>query len=235
MLTNPWPSSGGDVGVEAGTIVADFEAENTVGLPDPHRDRRRLTSVLAGVLQCFQHAEVHGSFHVGAVAADARRFDRGGDSGPCRCGQRLGQSPRRAAGEDPVRQRAQFGDRPLQVALDLVDHRQGVGRVVLDGVLGEAQLHRKGDKMLLGAIVEVAFQLAPLGVAGRHDASPRVLQLLVALLAPPGWPAGRRRAGVVQRQGDLTASSVSTWSSASVNASPSCGRVTAMTPSSSPP
>ena len=36
--------------------------------------------------------------------------------------------------------------------------------------------------MLLGAIVEVAFQLAPLGVAGRHDASPRVLQLLVALL-----------------------------------------------------
>ena len=43
-------------GVEAGTIVADFEAENTVGLPDPHRDRRRLTGVLAGVLQCF-HAK----------------------------------------------------------------------------------------------------------------------------------------------------------------------------------
>ena len=92
----------------------------------------------------------------------------------------------------------------LQVALDLVDHRQGVGRVVLDGVLGEAQL-RKGDKMLLGAIVEVAFQLAPLGVAGRHDASPRVLQLVVALLQllQAGLQGGVELE-VVQRQGDLT-------------------------------
>ena len=77
MLTNPWPSPEADCGVEAGTVVADLEAENPVGLPDSDRDRRRLTGVLAGVLQCFQHAEVHGRLHVGAVAADARRFDRG--------------------------------------------------------------------------------------------------------------------------------------------------------------
>ena len=69
----------------------------------------------------------------------------------------------------------------LHVALDLVDHRHRVGRVVLDGVVGEAELDGERDEVLLGAVVQVALELAPLGVAGGDDAGPRVLQLLVAL------------------------------------------------------
>ena len=69
-------------------------------------------------------------------------------------------------------QDAQLGDRVLEVALDLVDHRQRVGGIVLDRVLGETQLDGEGDEMLLGAVVEVALELAPLGVAGRDDARP---------------------------------------------------------------
>ena len=37
-------------------------------------------------------------------------------------------------------------------------------------VVGETQLDGEGDEMLLGAVVEVAFELAPLGVAGGDDA-----------------------------------------------------------------
>ena len=60
----------------------------------------------------------------------------------------------------------------LQVAADLVDHRLRVGRVVDDGVLGQAQLDGERDQVLLGAVVQVAFELAPLGVAGGDDAHP---------------------------------------------------------------
>ena len=81
-----------------------------------------------------------------------------------------------------MRQRAQLGDRLPYVRLDLVDHRHRVRWVVLDGVLGEPQLDREGDEMLLRAVVQVPLELAPLGIAGRDDAGAGVLQLLVASL-----------------------------------------------------
>ena len=95
-------------------------------------------------------------------------------------------------------------DRVLQVALDLVDHRHGVVGVVLDRIPGEAQLDGEGDEVLLGAVVEVALELAPLGVAGRDDAGPRLLQLVVAQLqlVEAGLQGGVEL-HVVQRQGDL--------------------------------
>ncbi len=48
-------------------------------------------------------------------------------------------------------------------------------------VLGEAQLDRQRDEVLLGAVVEVALELAPLRVAGGHDAGARGAQLVVGL------------------------------------------------------
>ena len=106
---------------------------------------------------------------VGSAARVGRRRQR--------LGQPAGHEQRR---EDAVGQRAQLLDGVLHVALDLVDHRDGVVRVVLDGVTGQAQLHGQRDEVLLGAVVQVALELAPLGVAGGDDAGPRLLQLVVA-------------------------------------------------------
>ena len=58
----------------------------------------------------------------------------------------------------------------------------GVGRIVLHGVAGQADLHRQRDEVLLGAVVQVALELAALGVAGGHDAGPGLLQLGVRAL-----------------------------------------------------
>ena len=59
--------------------------------------------------------------------------------------------------------------------------------------------------MLLRAVVQVSFELAPLGVAGGNDARPRLLQLLGCLLQL--FEAGLQRRvemHVVQCQPDLT-------------------------------
>ena len=80
----------------------------------------------------------------------------------------------------------------------------GVFGVVLDRVVRQTEFDRQCDEVLLGAVVQVAFELAPLGVAGGHDAGTRVLQLLVAdaQLVEAGLERGVEL-HVVQRQADL--------------------------------
>ena len=93
---------------------------------------------------------------------------------------------------------------------------------------GEAQLHGHRHEVLLGAVVQVALELAPLGVAGGDDACPRLAAAPgCAAAARRGWPAARSRAARCAAPAPTwRASSVSTRSSASVNASPSRRRVT---------
>lgn len=81
-----------------------------------------------------------------------------------------------------MRQRAELGNGVLQIAAQLVDDVDGLLRLVFDHVLGDAQLDRHGHQVLLRAVVQVAFQPAPLGIAGRHDAPSRLLQIHVGLL-----------------------------------------------------
>ena len=69
------------------------------------------------------------------VVGSAARAGRGGQ----RLGEAAGDEQRR---EDAVGERAQLGDRVLQVAADLVDHRLGVVGVVLDRVLRQAAASR---------------------------------------------------------------------------------------------
>ena len=99
---------------------------------------------------------------------------------------------------------AQLLDGVLDVPLDLVEHRHRVARVVLHGIARQAHLHGQRHEVLLGAVVQVAFELAPLGVAGGHDARPRLLQLSVAelQLVEAGLERGVEL-HVVQRQRDL--------------------------------
>ena len=67
-------------------------------------------------------------------------------------------------------QRPQLGDRTLHVGFDLVDHRHRVIGIVLDGVVREAQLDGQRHEVLLGAVVQVALELAALGITRSDDA-----------------------------------------------------------------
>ena len=42
-----------------------------------------------------------------------------------------------------------------------------------DGVAGKSEVQREGDELLLGAVVEVAFDAATLGIGRRHQPGPR--------------------------------------------------------------
>ena len=76
--------------------------------------------------------------------------------------------------------------------------------VVGEHVLGQAQVHGQGHEVLLGAVVEVALDLAALGVAGGHDAGARGAEVLVGLLEVlEALLQGRVELHVVQGQADL--------------------------------
>ena len=60
-----------------------------------------------------------------------------------------------------------------------VEHLGGAVRVVAEHVLREAEVHGQGHQVLLGAVVQVALDLAALGVAGGHDAGARRAQVVV--------------------------------------------------------
>ena len=83
---------------------------------------------------------------------------------------------------DAVGQLPQLVQRVLHVAAELVEHLVGRRPVGVDELLHQADLHREGDQVLLGPVVEVALDLAP-GLVGRgDDAEAGGGQLLVALL-----------------------------------------------------
>ena len=194
--------------LEPGAVVDDREPQR----PVPLGDRARVTmasiaGVLAGVLHRLEHAEVHG------------RLDLVPSSGRCPSVSTVVGSAARAAaagsasssppdtssgGKMPWASARSSWIGVLDVALDLVDHRDRVVRVVLDRVTGEAQLDGQRHEVLLGTVVEVALELAPLGVAGGDDAGARLLQLVVAHLQLV--EAGLQRGvelHVVQRERDL--------------------------------
>ena len=140
--------------------------------------------MLGGVLQRLEAAEVHGRLHLAGVAADAVGVDAHGERAPVGGRpQRLGQAgvheQRRV---DAVGQVAQLLDRVLHRVAERVEHLGGGLGVVGEHVLGEAEVHRQRHEVLLGAVVEVALDLAPLGVAGGHDAGTRGAQVVVGAL-----------------------------------------------------
>ena len=86
----------------------------------------------------------------------------------------------------------------------LVEHLVARGRVVGDDVAGQAEVDGQGDQVLLGAVVEVALDPAPLGVAAGDDPGPRLAQVvgLLAQLVERGLERGVEL-GVVEGQADL--------------------------------
>ena len=75
-------------------------------------------------------------------------------------------------GVDAAGQLAQLGGRLVELLHRLVEQLGGRRRVGVELVAGQAQVHGQRHQPLLGAVVEVALDPAPLGVAGLDDAAP---------------------------------------------------------------
>ena len=76
---------------------------------------------------------------------------------------------------DPPSELAQVGQRLLQLPLGLSE--QHAALPVSDVRPQELEGHTEGEQPLLGTIVQVALQPAPLLIARTHDPRPRLTQL----------------------------------------------------------
>ncbi len=130
--------------------------------------------MLGRVLERLEAAEVDGGFDLGVVATDTVELDVDAERAPVGGGpQRLGQSAvdeeRRvdAVGEVP-----QLLDGVLHAPGQHLEHLRRCRGVVGEDVPGQAEVHGKGDQVLLSPVVEVALDLAALGVGGGDDAGP---------------------------------------------------------------
>jgi hypothetical protein len=78
---------------------------------------------------------------------------------------------------DAVREVPQLLGGLPDVAAEFREQDPGLAGVVLGQFAGQAHLDRQGGEPLLGAVVEVALDPAPLGVGHGHDPGPRGLEL----------------------------------------------------------
>ena len=77
---------------ETNAIVAHLEAQYTVGLADPQRGGCTVTSVLTGVLEGLDAAEIHAGFNLRVVSMDDALLNGGGQRGTARrSGKRFGE------------------------------------------------------------------------------------------------------------------------------------------------
>ena len=103
-----------------------------------------------------------------------------------------------------MREVAELLDRVLEVGADLVEHRLGLLGILVGELTREPHVHRERDEVLLCPVVEVALDLAPLGVAGLDDACARGAQLVGLAAHLVERLLERRVEGdVVQRETDL--------------------------------
>ena len=70
---------------------------------------------------------------------------------------------------DAARELAQLPERLGELVAGGRDQRLGRRRVAADVGLDQPELQGEGDQPLLGAVVQVALEPPPLGVAGRDD------------------------------------------------------------------
>ena len=105
---------------------------------------------------------------------------------------------------DAVGQLAQLLDGQLHVVGQLAEHLAGPVRVFGHDVAGQAQVDGQRHQVLLGAVVQVAFDPAAFGVPAGDDAGPRFAQLvrLLAQRVQRGLQRGVEL-GVVEGQADL--------------------------------
>ena len=181
--------------VEAHAVVLDHEAQPATASVEGDPDRGR-SRVLGGVLHRLQAAEVRRRLDARRVPAHprGRDLDRGRTPGHGRGeggDQTVLAQPARV---DAPREGHEDLDRLGRGVLLLGQQRVGpLARSVRER-LGEAEVHGEGDEVLLGTVVDVALEVAALGVLGSDQALARDAQLACAggeLLEPT---ASARRA-----------------------------------------
>ena len=77
----------------------------------------------------------------------------------------------------PAHELADLLERECELGLGRVDQLRHLGRVGLEAALDQVEMERDGHEPLLGAVVQVALDTAPLGVAGGDDPRPGVGQI----------------------------------------------------------
>ncbi len=160
----------------ADAVVGDAHVERPVLAERPHGDLRR-RGVLDRVRDRLAGDEVGGRLDARGDAL-ARRVDLDRDRRRPREVAQRGREPvvepRRAhAGRDL----AQVADRRADLVHDLVERRREHLRLARQRQLQATELDAERDEPLLGAVVEVALEPAPLLVAGLDDPRPRRLDL----------------------------------------------------------
>ena len=95
-------------------------------------------------------------------------------------------------------------NRLLHFARQLIEHLCSGGGIVRDDVARQAQVDGQGHQVLLGAVMEIALDPPPLGVAARHNAGPGLPEGigLLAQLVERGLER-RVELRVVERQAHL--------------------------------
>jgi hypothetical protein len=79
---------------------------------------------------------------------------------------------------DPQGEAPQRVQSVLQVAPDPVEERGSPSRVGVDQPAGMLQVDREPDQVLLGTVVQLALDAAPVGIGTEHEPLPRRSQLV---------------------------------------------------------
>ena len=174
MLSSPVPT---EAAAGSNPGPSSLTAKRSCGLVavDDESHVNPSTTVLERVLQRLREAEVHGSLHVGIEAPGGADLD---GRIPRERGHGVSQGRAEATvlqrrGVDAAGEVAQLDAGAAELIAELVEpraeRRVNTGRVLTQ--VGELDLRR--DERLLGAVVEIPLDAAPLALAGCHDACPR--------------------------------------------------------------
>ena len=155
--------------LEPQPVVLDAELQLAVAVEQPDARGCARPRVLGDVLQRFQAAEVDGQLDGRRMSAQALVRDADRDRRPLhRRAQRGGDAIlRQHLGIDPARDALQLVERLVELPLELLDDRLLLGLQLL---AREAEMHAEGEEPLLGGVVEIAPDPAPLGVGGGESA-----------------------------------------------------------------
>ena len=160
--------------------------------------------MLGDVGQGLGHREVGDRLEPGLRARSRTDVDRDRDRGAG--GQRRQCRVEAAVGEhgrvDPAGHAAQVGDGLLGRGVGAVQDLLHPRRVGPQALLGHTQIHRDGHQALLGAVVQVPLDAAPLRLHGVHGALPGLGQG-VDPGAQLGHPDRRVGADGEPREGDV--------------------------------
>ena len=150
----------------------------------------RARRVLVRVLQRLEDAEVDRALHLGREAPDVVRHEVDPDLRAHRdVAQRVVEP---AVGEhrrvDAVRERPQLLERLVDLVLELAQALDAALGIPPDDLLRQLELDPQRDEPLLGAVVQVALDPAPLVLGAGRDAGARELELAHRRLGLGGQP-----------------------------------------------